>query len=307
VIENSLRIGLVGCGRWGRNILRDLCSLGCHVSVADVDAKACSDAQNGGAARTYNQATALPAVDGIVIATPTTDHAETIFSVLDRQVPVFCEKPLTPDAATAMKIARRDRNRRVYMMDKWRYHPGVQALGKIARDGNLGRVQQIHTIRVQWGQPHKDVDGVWILAPHDLSIVHQILGELPAPVYATGEFTDNQMDGMIAVLGRDPVVVINVSARVPLKQRMISLSCSKGVAVLTDPLADHIELWRCTSRNGFDQQPERRSISTRMPLLIELEHFCGYIRGGEEPLTDSVGAAEQVSVIEQLRQMAIHS
>ena len=305
--EAGLRIGLVGCGRWGRNILRDLCGLGCQVFVADPSAEARSAALGGGAQQAVEGADSLPAVDGVVVATPTVDHAGAILAVLERRVPVFCEKPLAADAAAARGIAERDVGRLVYLMDKWRYHPGVQALGEIARSGSLGRVQQLRTVRVQWGQPHADVDGVWILAPHDLSIVRQILGFLPEPVHAVGDFTGDQMDGLLALLGRDPAAVIEVSSRCPKRQRSIILSCSQGVALLADPLADHLEVWRGEAAEALAAEPERWPIGTRMPLLLELEHFCGFLRGGPAPLTDSAEAAEQVAVLERLRGMAARS
>lgn len=305
--EDGLRIGLIGCGSWGRNILRDLCGLGCEVYVADPSAEARSAALAGGARQVVDRAPSLPVVDGVVVATPTVRHAEAIIAVVDRRVPVFCEKPLTADAAVAADIAERDAEGLVYLMDKWRYHPGVRALGEIARSGRLGRIQQLRSVRVQWGQPHTDVDGVWILAPHELAIVREILGFLPEPVHATGDFTGDRMDGLLAVLGRDPIALIEVSARSPKRQRSITVSGSDAVAVLADPLADHIELWRGNAGQGLAKKPERWPISTRMPLLLELEHFCGFLRGGDAPLTGSAEAADQVAMLERLRGMAMRA
>src|SRR5262245_47248432 len=86
------RVGLVGCGRWGRNILRDLASLGARVVVADPSEPARRAAIAGGALAAVPAADELPEVDGLVVATPASTHAAVIEPLLPRGVPVFVEK-----------------------------------------------------------------------------------------------------------------------------------------------------------------------------------------------------------------------
>ena len=163
-------VALVGCGRWGRHILRDLVALGCEVIVTARSDESRTRAEHGGAALVVESVADLPAVDGAVVSTPTTTHARVVEELLAGGMPVFVEKPLTDDPAGARALADAAPER-LFVMHKWRYHPGIEALAAIASSGELGPVAAVRTSRVGWGNPHGDVDGVWMLAPHDISIV----------------------------------------------------------------------------------------------------------------------------------------
>jgi predicted dehydrogenase len=172
-------IALVGCGRWGAHILHDLVFLGCEVHVAANSTDSRERAAAGGAASFRERLEDLPTVGGAVVAVPTMWHADVIRRLAPRDIPIFVEKPMTPDAEEARRLAATLPGR-LFVMDKWRYHPGIEALRDIARSGEMGRVIGLSTWRLDWGSPHADVDAVWILAPHDLSIALEILGTSPS-------------------------------------------------------------------------------------------------------------------------------
>lgn len=174
-----MKLGLVGCGRWGRLILRDLRALDCGVTVVARSDDTARRAQDGGAA-VVRSIDDLPEVAGVVVAVPILAHPEVVESVLGLGVPIFVEKPLAADPTWAETIVARAGDR-VFVMDKWRYHPGIESLRDIARSEELGAVVALETVRTGWGNPNDDVDGVWHLAPHDLSIVNEILGYIPEP------------------------------------------------------------------------------------------------------------------------------
>lgn len=303
----SCSIGLVGCGRWGRNILRDLRKLGCDVHICDSDAIAREVALNEGASSACSSIDSLPeALMGFIVATPTVNHFDMVYDLLPRQKPIFCEKPLTSDFPSAQKLVEIDNNQ-IFLMDKWRYHPGVQALADLVSQGELGVAQQIRTRRVQWGHPHSDVDGVWILLPHDLAIVHHILGYMPEPQSAIADYSAGNMDGLLAILGNQEQTkaIIEVSSRQPKSDRLISVSFEKGVAWLADPLDDHICVYNKIPGTEIDPDTyEKIPISTDWPLWLELKGFVEYLNGGSEPLTNAELATQHVELIEQLRLMA---
>lgn len=293
-------LGLVGCGDWGRHILRDLRSLGCAVHVV-----ARSDASRGRASEhdatsVVNSVDALPLVDGIVVATPTTTHAEVLDDVLDRGVPVFVEKPMTCDAASARRLAERAPDR-LFVMDKWRYHPGVEALRDVGRSGELGEIRGLLTTRIGWGNPHSDVDIVWILAPHDVSIALEVLGEIPEPVSAVAEGTDGQLWGLVGFLGSRPWVHIDVSGASTERRREVRLVCEDGSAWLPGGLADAIGIARW---EGVGGEPEHRPISTELPLLRELRAFVEHLEGGPPPRSSAAEGALVVDRVERLRALA---
>src|SRR6476646_6231973 len=85
---------------------------------------------------------------------------------------------------------------RLFVMDKWRYHPGVAELARIARSGELGPVVGIHSRRVTLGHRYSDVSTVWIHAPHDLAIALELLGSVPEPRHAVAEVVGGEMAGL---------------------------------------------------------------------------------------------------------------
>jgi predicted dehydrogenase len=296
-------IGLVGCGAWGKFILRDLLALGCEVTVVARSERSCAAAREGGAASVVGSIGELPAVDGIVVATPTATHAAVVEETLDRSVPVFVEKPLTNDPADADRLAAAAADR-LFVMDKWRYHPGVELLGAIARERELGRVIGLRTTRVGWGNPH-DVDAIWILAPHDLSIGLEILGLLPQPKTAVADAADGSATGLVGVLGDAPWLALEVSTRTIERRREITLLCDEGVAVLPDGYSDRVRVARATDpTDTTPPEPELRAISTELPLLRELRAFVEHLGGGPPPRSSAAEGAKMVRVISELRSLA---
>lgn len=294
-------VGLVGCGRWGRHILRDLVSLGCEVPVVARSDASRARAESGGAAEIVERVAELPRLDGAVVATQTSVHAAVLRELLDLGVPVYCEKPLTDDPAEARRLVDQG-NDRLFVMDKWRYHPGVQELAAIARERRLGHVSGITTTRIGWGNPHDDVDPVWVLAPHDLSIALEVMGAVPRPRAAAGQIVDGDVVRLSATLDGDTWWhVFEVSARSPVRQRRIELHCEEGLAVLAGAWDEHVSTY------GVDRaEPEGTRIETpgELPLLACLREFVEHLRGGPPPRSSVTEGAAIVSTLAELRHLA---
>jgi predicted dehydrogenase len=297
-------IGLIGCGNWGRHILRDLRVLECRVAVVARSESSRARAAEGNAAAIVPDVEGLPAVDGIVIATTSASHAEVVESLLDRGVPIFVEKPLTVDPVSADRIAARAPDR-VFVMDKWRYHPGVLALAAIARSGELGPVLGLRTMRLQLSTPHRDLDAVWHLAPHDLAIALEILGAIPEPAGAVGERAARGESTLLGFFRGTPWLAIEVSSRHRRYQRELRLHCAEGVAVLSDAYSDHLEITRPVAGTGMEPPPaEQRPIAGEMPLLAELRAFVRHLEGGPPPRSSATEGALIVRTIARLRALA---
>jgi predicted dehydrogenase len=302
-MNKTANVGLIGCGRWGALILRDLKSLGCRV-IAVARSEHSRQRATAGGAEVVGSVDALPAVDGIVISTPTSTHAEVVSSVLGREVPIYVEKPLTISPFEADRIAAHGAGR-VFVMDKWRYHPGVLEIGRIARSGELGPVVGLRTSRLGWGSSHDDVDAPWVLAPHDLSIALEILGTVLPARAAAAEVSDGDVVGLVGVCGASPWHVFEVSAQRRLNDRSIRLLCQHGIAELTDSYADCVLITRGkVGRVNQAPEPERRPVGNEMPLLRELEAFVQHLEGGPPPHSSASEGAAIVRVLAELRAMA---
>jgi predicted dehydrogenase len=298
------KIGLIGCGRWGRNILRDLLALGCTVHVADTSRESLKLAKAAGATETVTETRALPTVDAVVIATPSSIHAQSIEEVCDRKIPIFVEKPMTTSIQSGQKLLDAVGDR-LFVMDKWRYHPAVQLLANIARTNELGPLVGLSMQRLQWGSPHQDVDGIWILAPHDLSIALEILGYIPEPDHALSDSHKGVPAGLYAHFKGKPWLRINVSTRSFLRSRRIELHCQEGIALFDSNCENQVLILR-GSIEGVNEcsNSEIRSLPNPMPLLEELKGFVEYVHGGPAPKSNAAIGYDVVCKIIRLRELA---
>jgi predicted dehydrogenase len=300
-----MNIGLVGCGRWGRLILRDLLSLGVAVNVV---AKG-EDARRAGeaGAQVVSRIDDLPVVEGIVVATPTSTHADVIEALLPRGVPIYCEKPLCDDADRARRLAAAGHGR-LFVMDKWRYHLGVLALANIARSGELGPAVGLRTRRVGFGHIHADTDCIWTLLPHDLVIAHEIFGRVLTPIAAVADCAGKEVMGLTAMSAAEsgPWHTAEIGIRSPERRRSVTLLCRDGVAMLQDAYADHLVIIANPPPDGMEADPRvsRRPLKVEMPLLAELSAFVGFLNGGPPPKSPAEEAARTVATIVQLRRLA---
>ena len=294
-------VGLVGCGRWGQHILRDLVTLGCEVPVVARSEESRARAEEGGATEVVGDIASLPRVDGVVVATPTSTHAAVLEDGLELGVPVYCEKPLCDDASAAARLAELAPER-LFVMDKWRHHPGVEELAAIARDGRLGSVSGLRTLRVGWGSPHDDVDPVWVLAPHDLSIALEVMGAVPRAQAAVAQWLDGDAVQLSALLQGDGWWhALEVSGRSPERRRRIELVCDNGVAVLSGGWDEHVSVYRA-GPDGVEE--DRIETPGELPLLAELRAFVEHLGGGPPPRSNAMEGAAIVAAIAELRRLA---
>jgi len=299
-------IGLVGFGRWGRNIFRDLRSLGVVVHVADSADEARATALAQGAVSACAHAHALPPADGYVVAAPTVWHADIAETLLARGRPVFVEKPLSHDAARARRLVA-SAPERLFVMEKWRYHPGVEALAQQARSGALGEVLAVRTYRLGWALPHTDVDAAWILLPHDLSIAHEILGHLPAAHAAFSSVPARADLDMTAIL-RDPAgrcqVVSEISTRHPVTRRAVVVIGTRACAQFESSCDDRIQVIDTPRAEAAPTEARTLRFEAAMPLLRELEAFVSHLHGGPPPRSSAHEGLQVVERIAALRTLA---
>ena len=294
-------VGLVGCGNWGRHILRDLVSLGCEVPVVARSPESQTRAREGAAAAIVESVASLPPLDGAVVATSTTTHAAVIDELLALGIPVFCEKPLTNDPTEANRLASLAPDA-LFVMDKWRYHPGVAELAAIARERRLGPVAGLVTRRIGWGSIHDDVDAVWVLAPHDLSVALEIFDALGRPEAAAAHWLGTGAEHLEALLRGDGWWhVLEVSARSSERRRLIALHCDDGVAMLSDGWDQHVMIAR-EGRDGVEEV--RIDAPGELPLLAELRVFVEHLGGGPPPRSSAAEGAATVATIAELRALA---
>lgn len=307
----STRIGLVGCGAWGKYILKDLVGLGCEVHVVARSQQGWDNALKGQADSIVSEIAQLPMnLDGYVVAVTTLNHFEVVQQLIPLGKPIFVEKPLCPSLSQAEALQANESQ--LFVMHKWRYHGGVTKLAELAAENALGNVRSIRCQRGEWGVAHTDVDATWILLPHDLSIAAHVLGALPKPRFASGlKREEPDLAGedyfyeLRGALGEtSPEVYFEVSFRDPRCTRCITVLFDEGAAYLEHPMADHLVIRRVPKLGQKGGQVEKMAIDTEMPLLKELKAFVRYLEGGAPPLSSFAFELELVKAIDALRAMA---
>src|SRR6266702_7407794 len=181
----ELHFGVIGWGYWGPKIARNLDSLS-HASVsmvADLDTLRLTGLANQPAIKTTTQIEQVlqADVDGVIIATPVKTHYQLAKEALLRGKHVLVEKPLTANVAQAEElVALARQQQRVLMVGHtFEYSPAVNELRKLVQSGDLGKIYCIEAERVKLGLFRSDINVIWDLAPHDVSIRLYLLGKKP--------------------------------------------------------------------------------------------------------------------------------
>ena len=303
----NLSIGVIGCGIWGQKILRDLVSLQVQIWVIDEDPKKLIIAGDMGAHKTFSFLSKDQVPDGWVISTPASTHHDILLELFPLGKPIYVEKPLTCHAEQANNLLAKA-TVPVFVMHNWRYHNGVKLLAELARSKELGELIFMKSTRCNWTSPRSDVDSVWTLIPHDITIAFSVLGYFPEPLSAVAEEYDGVQRGMTAFLGRNPSCVMEVSNRYGDKRREIRLHFSKGVAVLKNETVDYVEVYHGDDRSSPDEMRlEIRKFDPVPPLFEELNSFLKYLQGGSPPLTPLEEGVEVIRIIDKLKKLAATS
>jgi predicted dehydrogenase len=276
-----------------------LITLNCRVHVADINSGARSRASAKGASDVYANMDDLPACDGYVVAVPIPDLTRVCHGLLKHKSPIFSEKTLCLSMEDYLLLHDSGGSEFIFVMHKWHYHPGIEALRIVSESGLIGKIKELHATRHGWVSDFHGGDVFWTQAVHDLTIVKHILGHIPDKVRAVNVIK-NEVGLPVAVtalLGAAPAVLLSVSGMHCKKVSGVAIHGSTGSAALLDAYDDHLLI-----RNGEGEQ--KISIDTTFPLYLELKEFVAYLHGGAKPRCNLQSAKEVTSSILNIRESA---
>lgn len=326
-MSDRVRIGLVGYGYWGPNLARNFHQLpeAWLVACADADAARLSEVARlyPSIQQTASDARALmenPTLDALVIATPARSHFQLVSQALEAGKHVLVEKPLAltgADARALIECARK--NKRVLMVGHtFEYNPAVWKIQELLDAGALGELYYIYTNRVNLGRVQTDINALWSIAPHDVSILLHLLKAMPLSVSAHGAMYVNRgiEDVIFALLQFPKNIVghIHASWLDPSKTRQMTFVGSEKMIVYddVDPEAklkiydkgvykrgDAFGEFQLRVRSGDLYIPK---IDLTEPLKYECAHFLECIRENKTPRTDGENGWRVVRVLEAAQQ-----
>jgi predicted dehydrogenase len=317
----GIRAGVVGVGYWGSKHLRVLQSTPGVEQVVAVDARLpllSGTAHLLASGRGYlSLQDALPHVDAVVIATPPATHVALGLEAIRAGKHVLIEKPLATTAAGAVALIEAAKDAGVTLMvgHTFEYHGAVWLLRELVQSRDLGDLYYLDSARLNLGLYQADVNVVWDLAPHDISIANHVLGSVPTSVRAWGarHIDPRHEDVAHLSLAYDDLGVqanIHVSWLDPRKVRRTTAVGSAKMAVYDDTAEERIRIhdkaaWR--SADGTDG-PGRVSyrhgpvtspvVTVDEPLAVQANHFVECVTTGLQPRTDGANGLAVVQVIE---------
>jgi predicted dehydrogenase len=318
-----VRVGVIGLGYWGPNLARNFDRLpGSELAwICDASDEARERwAQAFPGARSSGDAEELladPSLDAVVVATHVPAHAELAVRALGAGKHCFVEKPLAQSSEGAEQVvdAAAAADRVLMVGHLLEYHPGVEALKRIADSGDLGDIRYAYSNRLNLGKLRPDENALWSLGAHDVSVLLWLAGEEPYECRAVGEtYMRDSIEDVVFCYLRFPsglAAHLHLSWLDPHKERRFTLVGSKKMATFDD-----MELERKVTvyDKGFDQdftsygEYIARSgdihsprVSNEEPLRAECEHFIRCVVEGTEPRSGGESGLRVVRVLEALQ------
>jgi len=318
----DVKFGVIGYGYWGPNIVRNLSSTdGCEVTmIADVSEKARSRAM-----RTFPKANVTACaddiltsadVDAVAVVSPVWTHYALAKKALMNGKHVFVEKPFTSTSAQAEELIElaAQKNLRIMVDYTFLFTGAVRKIRELMDAGILGRLYYYDSTRVNLGLFQHDVNVLWDLAPHDLSIMDYLLQSSPEAVVATGQRHLNDMEDVAYMTLYFPekiIAHINVNWLSPVKVRTTLIGGEKRMVVWNDLAADEkIKIYdkgiETTTQEGvYDLLVNYRSGDMWSPQLEQVEalrletaYFVECIQNGKDPFNGGHAGLRVVRMLE---------
>lgn len=304
-MTNRPKTVVIGCGHWGKNIIRNLAALGALGAVADRDearAKALADTY-GVNAITIDAALSDAAYPAIAIATPVITHAEFVERALRAGKDVYVEKPLAltrKDAENLLKIAKD--NKRVLMVGHLlRYHPAFIKMVEQVKSGVIGKILHIGAHRMHYWPVNSHESAIADLAPHDLAMIDALLPEIPTDISVRGQaYQNSEFPDMAQINLRygDVDAHILLSRLNPYKEHRFTVLGESGALVFDDtkPWDEKLVL----SRPEGTALHQAIALEMDEPLGREMKHFISCLETRAEPLTGGEHSLRVVTILEKL-------
>jgi predicted dehydrogenase len=312
------RVAVVGCGYWGRNLVRNFHALGALAAVVDA-----TPAGRTLAAQLAPTAEVLPELDpllaredikAIALATPAITHAPLGLRVLAAGKDLFVEKPMALELADGRALVTRAKElgRILQVGHLLEYHPAVTTLKNWVTAGRFGKIRRLNAHRMNFGKVRTEEDALWSLAPHDISVLLRLHGGMPLRVscHGTRALGTPRADVAVAMLHFEGGVDAHIlsSWLHPTKEQKIVVVGDRGMAVFDDTSAAEKLVFHELQVAGSPAQPELKRgspeiapLSAEEPLRLECAAFVEAVATRRAPLADGESGLRVLAVLDACR------
>ena len=311
----TVRVGLAGCGYWGRNLARNLHQMGILHAVCDPSAKVLKEvkASYRGVKTTRDFADLLgdPKLKAVAVAAPAVEHYDLARKALLAGKDVFVEKPLAlrvPQAEELVELARA--RKRILMVGHiLEYHPAILKLKDLVEAGELGDIHYVYSNRLNLGKVRQEENILWSFAPHDISVILLLVGAMPEWASTNGQhYLQHDVADVTMTCLSFPGKTrghIFVSWLHPFKEQKLVVVGSRKMAVFDDVIKEGKLKIFDKGIEWKDGEPVIRQTAESTlffpemePLREELAHFVECVRTRRPPRTDGANGLRVLRVLE---------
>lgn len=311
----TTRIAVLGCGYWGKNLVRNFHQLGALALVCDPGepgrVKAKEIAPEVEVTSDFEAAFESSEIDAVAMATPAETHHPLAIRAMEAGKDVFVEKPLALNhrQGLEMKAVAEKTGRLLMVGHLLEYHPAILKLREMVGDGTLGRVNYIYSHRLNFGKVRTEENALWSFAPHDIAVILRLVGEMPLEVTCTGGsyITPNLADVTMSCLHfRTGLRAhIFVSWLNPFKEQKLVVVGDRQMAVFNDVVKEDKLMLYNQRVDVRDRLPilhsgdaEGVALPAEEPLRSECQHFLDCVRDRTQPLTDAQNGLNVLKVLQ---------
>lgn len=308
-------IAVIGCGYWGKNLIRNYFELGALYSVCDQNIILASEYSESFNVKVqdYDEILNDKNIDGVVIASPAPTHMDLCCSLIEANKNIFVEKPLCMNMNEANQIKNALRNKDSILMvgHLLQYHPGYRKLISEIRSGKHGEVKHIISKRNSFGRIRSNEDVLWSFAPHDISMILGISQSYPKKINRTDySFIQKGLaDRSLLSLEFDNYdASIEVSWMYPSKEQNITVICEDSILIFNDTLPWNEKVsclsYECSINANKEKVLTKKNIeyfalpNESEPLKLECKHFLDLIDKKVDNITNIDEAMRVIQVLE---------
>lgn len=308
-------VAVIGCGLWGKNIVRNFYNLNALNTVCDLDTenlnRLSAEYENVNFTTDFQSVLNNPEIEAVAVVTPSHTHFKVVSTALNAGKHVYVEKPISTVAKEAKELMEMAEEKNLTLMvgHLLLYHPAVNRLKMLVNEGALGEITYVQSDRLNINYFKNDRSVMWDLAPHDLSMTSYILGKAPLRVIsAVGASSDrnNIMDITHVTVEYEGGIIGQISDSWihPVKRVNLLVRGTKATAIFDDTLSQNkLQIFDQTTP-GVSKQESLDFIEIE-PLKLECQHFLNCIEQGTKPRSDGLNGYQVVSILEEAEQIML--